>query len=127
MNSMPNSQYWDQWTEVDLGVTPWTHRPLGTMVLNLAYIADADGVPVAWNESRWVDEEFSKLLVEANGTLDLEKRRQIMCQLEDIQWERGSIGIAYWMKVNIPYRNNIHGVEGHPTLYMLTNKVWKEA
>ena len=35
----------------------------------------ADGKPVAWNESRWVDEEFSTLLTEANGTLDLETDR----------------------------------------------------
>ena len=27
--------YWDRWTEVDLGMTSWTHRPLDTMVLPL--------------------------------------------------------------------------------------------
>lgn len=127
VNSMPNSQYWEQWTEVDLGVTPWTHRPLGTMILNLAYTADAQGQPVAWNESRWVDEEFSKLLVEANGTIDVEKRRELMCQLEQIQIDRGSVGIAYWMNIWTIYRKNIHGIPGHPTMYMLFNEVWKEA
>jgi peptide/nickel transport system substrate-binding protein len=127
VDAMPNSQYWDKWTEVDLGVTPWTHRPLGTMVLNLAYTADEKGQPVAWNESRWVDEEFSKLLVQANGTLDVDKRREIMCQLEQIQFDRGSIGIAYWMNVNMPHRKNVHDVPGHPTIYMLFNKVWKSA
>jgi peptide/nickel transport system substrate-binding protein len=126
VNSMPNSEYWDKWTEVDLGVTPWTGRPLGTMVLNLAYTADADGKPVAWNESRWVDEEFSKLLGQANGTLDVDKRRAIMCQLETIQQERGSIGIAYWMNVISAVRKNVHGAMPHPTLYMLFNEVWKE-
>jgi peptide/nickel transport system substrate-binding protein len=125
VDSMPNSQYWDKWTEVDLGITPWTHRPLGTMVLNLAYTADEKGVPVAWNESRWVDEEFSKLLVQANGTVDVEKRRAIMCQLEQIQMDRGSIGIAYWMNVNMPHRKNVQDVLGHPSIYMLFNKVWK--
>jgi peptide/nickel transport system substrate-binding protein len=127
VNSMPNSQYWEQWTEVDLGVTPWTHRPLGTMILNLAYTADAEGKPVAWNESRWVDEEFSKLLVEANGTIDVEKRRALMCQLEQIQMDRGSIGIAYWMNIWTIYRKNIHAIPGHPTYYMLFNEVWKSA
>jgi peptide/nickel transport system substrate-binding protein len=56
LNPMPNSQFWEKWTEVDLGITPWMHRPLGTMVLNLAYIADAEGKPVPWNETRWVDD-----------------------------------------------------------------------
>ena len=73
IQSMPNNQYWEKWTEVDLGITVWSHRPLGTMVLNLAYTADDTGKPVPWNETRWVDKEFSTLLKQANGTLDVEK------------------------------------------------------
>ena len=126
VNSMPVSDYWDKWTEVDLGITPWTGRPLGIMVLNLAYTADADGKPVPWNESRWVDEEFSKLLTEANATVDVEKRRAIMGKLEKIQQDRGSVIITYWMNVWMPSRKNVHGVHPHPTLYMLFNEVWKE-
>jgi peptide/nickel transport system substrate-binding protein len=127
LNTMPNSQYWEQWTEVALGITPWTHRPLGTMVLNLAYIADAEGNPAAWNESRWVDEEFSEILTKANGTLDVEKRRELFCDLQRIQWERGSIGIAYWRNVWFVYGKKLHDVPRHPTFYMLFNEVWKEA
>jgi peptide/nickel transport system substrate-binding protein len=127
VDTMPNSQYWDKWTEVDLGVTPWTHRPLGTMVLDLAYTADDTGKPVSWNESRWVDDEFTKLLIQADATLDVEKRRQIMCQLEQIQWERGSIGIAWWQNIWMPSRKNVMDVPGHPTMYMLFNQVWKSA
>ena len=82
IKTMPTSQYWEKWTEVPLGITPWTHRPLGTMILNLAYVADDKGKPVAWNETRWVDQEFSKLLAQANGTVDVEARRKIMCKLE---------------------------------------------
>ncbi len=124
IQTMPNSQYWEKWTEVDLGITPWTHRPLGTMVLNLAYIADDKGKPVPWNETRWVDEEFSTLLDKANGTLDVDERRKIFCKLEDIQMTRGSIGIAWWRNVWIVTRKNVQDAKGHPTLYMLFNKVW---
>jgi peptide/nickel transport system substrate-binding protein len=127
LNTMPNSQYWEQWTEVDLGVTPWTHRPLGTMILNLAYIADSEGKPVPWNESRWVDAEFSDLLIKANGTLDVEARRQIFCDLEQIQMDRGSIGIPYWMNIWMVYRNTVMDVPPHPNIYMLFNGVWKSA
>ncbi|MGC9333168.1 MAG: ABC transporter substrate-binding protein [Anaerolineae bacterium] len=127
LNTMPNSQYWEQWTEVDLGVTPWTHRPLGTMILNLAYTADAEGNPAAWNESRWVDPEFSELLTQANGTLDVEARRQIFCDLEQIQIDRGSIGIPYWMSVWMVHRKSIMDVPPHANIYMLFNEVWKSA
>ncbi|MGD8397310.1 MAG: ABC transporter substrate-binding protein [Anaerolineae bacterium] len=127
LNTMPNSQYWEQWTEVDLGVTPWTHRPLGTMILNLAYIADAEGNPVPWNESRWVDPEFSELLIQANGTLDVEARREIFCQLEQIQMDRGSIGIPYWMNIWMINRKEVMDVPPHPNMFMLFNEVWKSA
>jgi len=116
---IPNTQYWEKWTEVDLGVTPWAHRPLGTMVLNVAYTPGA-----SWNETRWSDEEFSKLLKEANGTLDLEKRRKIFCRLEDIQWERGPIGVPYWVNDFFVTSKRVKGVEGHPSGYMLFNRVW---
>jgi peptide/nickel transport system substrate-binding protein len=126
LNTMPNSQYWEQWTEVALGITPWTHRPLGTMVLNLAYVADAEGNPASWNETRWIDEEFSDLLTEANGTLDVEARREIFCQLEQIQYERGSIGIPFWRNIWYVHGKDLRNVPLHPTYYMMFNEVWKE-
>jgi peptide/nickel transport system substrate-binding protein len=124
INNVPQSTYWDQWTQVDLGITPWTHRPLGTMVLSLAYIADETGTPVPWNESRWVDEEFSTLLREAEGTLDVEARRAVMAKLEAIQQERGSIGITYWQNVWDITNRKFQGIKGHPTDYHLWNEVW---
>lgn len=124
LNTMPNSQYWELWTEVGLGITPWTHRPLGTMVLNLAYVADEEGEPVAWNETRWVDEEFSELLNEANGTLDVEARREIFCDLQQIQMDRGSIGIPYWRNIWNITRAHVMDAPAHPTYYMLYNEVW---
>ena len=124
LQTMPTSQYWEKWTEVAFGITPWTHRPLGTMILNLAYVADSEGKPVPWNETRWVDAEFSELLTQANGTLDVEKRRAIMCKLEKIQQERGSIAIAYWMNTWMCPRKTLNNVQAHPNLYMLFNEAW---
>jgi peptide/nickel transport system substrate-binding protein len=115
--------YWDRWTEVDLGLTSWTHRPLDTMVLPLAYTAEAIG---NWNETRWTDEEFESLLREAERTLDVEARRELMSQIEDIMQERGPIGIAYWRNVWSIARNNFHNVKAHPTSYDLFYDVWKE-
>ncbi len=119
--------YWDRWTEVDLGITAWTHRPLGTMVLPLAYIADADGKPVPWNETRWVDEEFTTILRQAEKTLDVEKRRELMGKLEDIMQSRGPVFISYWKSVWNITRKEFQGVVGHPTSYDLLYEVWKDA
>ena len=127
LNTMPNSQYWGKWTEVDFGITPWMHRPLGTMVLNLAFTADDTGKPVPWNETRWVDDEFAKLLTQANGTLDVDKRRTIFCKLQEIQQTRGSIGIPFWRNQWMITRKNVKDVKGHPSLYMHWHDVWLDA
>ena len=118
--------YWDRWTEVDFGITSWTHRPLGTMVLPLAYTADKDGTPVAWNETRWVDEEFINLLAEAEKTLDVEARRSIMCDIEQIMQDRGPIGNSFWKKVWRIANNKVNDIQAHPTDYDLFYEVWKE-
>jgi peptide/nickel transport system substrate-binding protein len=114
LNIMPSANYWDMWTEVPLGVTIWLHRSLGTMVLALAYTGDADRKPVPWNETFWVDDEFDALLKEAERTLDVEARRAIMCKLEDIQMERGSIGVPFFANTWHITHERIKGIEAHP-------------
>jgi len=127
IQTMPTSQYWEKWTEVDLGITPWMHRPIGTMVLNLAYINDDTGKPVPWNETRWSDPEFSRLLKEANGLINVDERRKVFCKLEDIQQERGSIGIPYWRNAWYVMRQKVKNAHGVPPLYITFNEAWLES
>ena len=127
LDIMEPSSYWERWSEVDLGITAWTHRPLATMVLALAYTADKDGFPVPWNETRWVDAEFNQLLRQAERTLDVEERRQVMCQIEDIMQQRGPIGIPFWRRVWNITRSEFQNIRAHPTSYDLLYDVWKNA
>lgn len=117
--------YWDRWTEVPLGITAWAHRPLAVMLLSLAYTADSDGNPVSWNETRWVDDEFSTLLRKAEKTLDLEERRGLMCQLEQIMQDRGPIGNSFWKRVWNITNKKFQNVKSHPSSYDLFYEVWK--
>ena len=126
LDTMPNAAFWDLWSETTVGITPWTHRPLAVMLLPLAYIGDADGNPVPWNETRWIDQEFMDILKEAQGTLDVEARRVLTGQLQQIQQERNAVLISYFMNVWQPVRNNIKGVNGHPTNYNLWQEAWVE-
>ena len=116
--------YWDRWTEVDLGITSWTHRPLATMVLPLAYTEEAIG---NWNETRWTDPEFEEVLREAQGTLDVEARRSLMCKIEDIMQERGPIFNSFWKSVWNVTNSKFQNIKAHPTAYDLMYDVWKEA
>lgn len=127
LDTMPNDQYWEVWNQVDLGITSWAHRPLGTQMLGIAYSGDAEGNPVPWNETYWVDPEFDELLAKASGTFDVEERRKIFCELEQIQMDRGSIGVAWWHNIWTIYRNNVMDVPVHPSGFALLEKVWLKA
>jgi peptide/nickel transport system substrate-binding protein len=127
LDTMPNSQYWDIWNQVGLGITSWAHRPLGTMMLNLAYTSDADGNPVPWNETYWVDPEFDELLAEASGTLDVEERRELFCKLEQIQMDRGSIGVPWWQNTWMIFLDSVVGIPVHPSGFAFLEEAWKKA
>jgi len=126
IDAMPASKYWEKWTEFPLGITEWAHRPLGTMVLGLGYIGDKNGKPVPWNETHWVDKEFQKLYEEASGTYDVEKRRKIMCKLEQIQIDRGSIGIPYWHNFWSIHAKKLRDVPPSPGDYWNLQASWFE-
>lgn len=118
----PNG-YWSRWTEVDLGITSWTHRPVAVMLLPLAYTEEAIG---NWNETRWVDEEFEDVLRQAQATLDVEERRGLMSQIEDIMQDRGPIGNSFWKNIWNITSDKFQNVKAHPTAYDLLYEVWKD-
>ena len=117
INIKPSAQYWETWAKVPFGFTAWTHRPLGVMVLGLAYRA---GVP--WNESSYDNPEFDRLLTKAEGILDVEARRKIMQQLETIMQEDGPIVQPLWRSVFTAMDKKVRGFEMHPTSYLFANE-----
>jgi peptide/nickel transport system substrate-binding protein len=127
LKTMPASQYWDGWTEWNLGITWWSHRPLAPMLLPLAYIKDDNGEFVPWNESRWADDEFTGLLRQAEKTLDLEARREICGKLEQIQRDRGSVLIAFYMNVWKIYTKQVKAVDPSPEEFAIFYETWMDA
>jgi peptide/nickel transport system substrate-binding protein len=122
INVMPSAQFWDVWDKVPFGFTSWTHRPLGFMVLGLAY---RTGVP--WNESHYSNPEFDELLSKAEGTLDIDARREIIGQLEKIMQEDGPITQPLWRSVFVAYDKKVKGFELHPTFYIFGQEIGIES
>ncbi len=118
INLLPSADFWDVWDKVPFGFTSWTHRPLGFMVLSLAY---RSGVP--WNESKYANAEFDALLTQAEGTLDLEARRAIMKELEIIMQEDGPITQPLWRSVYSAWSDKVAGFRHHPTSYIFGNQL----
>jgi len=118
INVMPSTQYWEVWTKVPFGFTTWAHRPLGVMSLALAY---RTGVP--WNESKYSNAEFDRLLAQAEGTLDVNSRREIMTRLEAILQDDGPIVQPVWRAIFTFHDKRVLGFRPHPTLYIFGNEL----
>ena len=118
INVMPSTQYWEVWTKVPFGFTTWAHRPLGIMSLALAYRSGG-----AWNESKYSNPEFDKLLTQAEGTLDVSSRREIMARLESILQDDGPIVQPVWRAIFTFHDKRVQGFKPHPTLYIFANQL----
>ncbi len=119
INLMPSAQYWEVWTKAPLSFTSWTHRPLGVMILNLAY---RSGVP--WNESNYSNPEFDKALDVASSILDVNERRKAMFTCEKILQDDAIIAQVFWRSVSTATDKRVKGFKMHPTNYHQMHKVW---
>ncbi|TQV79335.1 ABC transporter substrate-binding protein [Denitrobaculum tricleocarpae] len=122
VNVMPAAQYWEVWTKAPFSITAWTHRPLGVMVLNLAY---RTGVP--WNESGYANPEFDAALDEAGAILDVNERRKAMVKVQKILQDDAVMVQPYFRSVFTASVDKVKGFSGHPTRYHQFNKVWIDA
>ena len=119
INIMPNAQYWEIWDKAAFGFTAWTHRPLGVMVLNLAY---RSGVP--WNETHYNNPEFDHALDVASATLDVAERRKHMAKLQRMLQKDSIMAQPLWRSVFTAANTKVHGFNIHPTLYHQFNNIW---
>ena len=122
IQTLPASVFWDRWTEYPFSLTAWGHRPLGMMVLSLAY---RTGAP--WNESSFSDAEFDSLLTDIGGTVDPEERREVMAKLMTIMRDRGPIVQPFFMQVATAYNKRVKGMAMHPTKYVFFDLLAIEA
>ena len=115
---MPSAKYWDEWISAPLSLTSWTHRPLGTMVLALAY---RTGVP--WNETAYANAEWDDALTAAESTLDVEERRVKMEKVEKMLQDDAIMVQPFFRATFTAVKDNVKNFEIHPTQYYRFHKV----
>ena len=121
LKPIPGASYWDIWTKVPFSITIWYHRPLCTMLLGLGYRSGG-----AWNESGWSNKQFDDILTQAEGTLDLEKRKALVHKLEEIMVEDGPLVQPVFRNVFTFMDKRVKGFYAHPSNYFFGWKVGLE-
>ncbi len=122
INVMPAAQYWDVWAKAPFSLTEWVHRPLGTMVLSLAY---RSGVP--WNETGYANPDFDAKLDKAESLLDVDKRRAAMEAVEQTLQDDAILIQPFFRGRFSAATEKVHGYYMHPTVYHQFHKVWMDA
>ncbi|CAM4297644.1 ABC transporter substrate-binding protein [Palleronia rufa] len=107
---VPGATFWNNWTQYPLSATDWGHRPLGIQTYALAY---KSGVP--WNETAFSNEDFDRVLSEAEGIADADRRAELMGELETILREEGVVVQPFWRATFRHARPEVVGAEQHPT------------
>ena len=71
---------------------------------------------MAWNESFWKREDFDKLLREARGELDFDKRKAMYADLQRMVSEDGGEVIPMFNNFLFGSVDNLHGFVEAPVL-----------
>jgi len=101
----PADTYWSAvWIQKPMVVSGWDMRPVPDLMFSIAFKGDSD-----WNETKFADEKFDSLLLEARST-------DITLAFRDILDAKA---------------NNVHGISSHPSgplgFYQFARTVWIES
>lgn len=112
INLMPAARYWDIWNKTPFGITSWSHRPLGTMVLSSAYRSD-----MPWNETQYSNPEFDAAMDKAEALIDVDERRAAMEEAERILQEDAVMVQPLWQPKFFLASNKVKDLGAHPAQY----------
>ncbi|UWP88848.1 ABC transporter substrate-binding protein [Aliiroseovarius crassostreae] len=99
----PNDGYYsDVWLKKPFCAVSWGARPTPDVMYTLAYKDDA-----AWNESRWQNEEFNKLLLQAKAELDDTRRAEMYRDMAMLARDDGGTVIPFFNNFVYASRSNV--------------------
>ncbi|MER9254704.1 ABC transporter substrate-binding protein [Mesorhizobium sp. M0598] len=119
---LPGSTFWNDWTKYPYSMTIWYMRPLGVQVLALGYRTGE-----AWNETGYSNPDFDAKLKQALSLIDVEKRREVMKDIEQILQDSGVIIQPFWQKLFSHMNEKVKNYGVHQTFEMDLQDVWLNA
>ena len=99
----PNDGYYsDVWLVKPFTLVSWGARPTPDVMYTLAYKSDA-----AWNESRWQNERFNELLLQAKSELDDNLRAEMYREMAILARDDGGTVIPFFNNFVYAHRSDI--------------------
>ncbi len=83
----PGDGYWSEvWNTQPFCASYWSGRPVQDQMYSTAYLSTAD-----WNDTRWDNEKFDKMLLEARAELDEARRKELYSKMGRMIRDEGGL------------------------------------
>lgn len=110
VQTMPHATYLEQvWKKGSFYVGFYNMQPTADAIFKLLYTSDA-----AWNETRWNNAAFDKVVNEARGITDEAKRKELYAEAQKLMNEEVPSIIPVFFDVLAAKRDWVAGFEVHP-------------
>ncbi|TCR64189.1 ABC transporter substrate-binding protein [Bosea sp. BK604] len=110
VQTMPHATYLDQvWKKGSFYVGFYNMQPTADAIFALLYTSNA-----AWNETRWNNAGFDKLVNEARATVDEARRRDLYAQAQKLMHEEVPSIIPAFFDLLAAQRDWVEGYKLHP-------------
>ncbi|WP_367273925.1 ABC transporter substrate-binding protein [Bosea sp. (in: a-proteobacteria)] len=121
VQTMPHAAYLDQvWKKGSFYVGSYAAQATADQIFSQLYTSDS-----AWNETRWNNADFDKLVAEARAVSDEGRRRELYARAQDLMSEQVPSVIPIFFDLLAGHRNYVKGYEHHPTGAMFRfERVW---
>lgn len=127
VQKVPSDGYWSNyWLKAPLHFGNINPRPTPDILFSLLYASDAP-----WNESKFKNPTFDKMLIEARGSLDQAKRKQIYGEMQKMVAEDAGTAIPVFISNVDAHTAKLKGLRSNPLGgmmgYALAEYVWLDA
>ncbi len=110
VNRVPADGYWTQvWMKQPFCASSWANRPTADAYLSMICVS---GAP--WNESKWRNPTFDKLVAAARSETNEGRRKQIYHDIQVLYVEQGASVIPLYADSLRATRSNVHGYRDVP-------------
>jgi peptide/nickel transport system substrate-binding protein len=115
----PDDGYWSNiWNVAPFCASYWGGRPVQDQMYSTAYLSTAE-----WNDTRFVNPEFDKLLIAARGELDAAKRKAEYSQMAMMVRDEGGLILPMFNDFVEGRRTEVGGWVPNPAGSLMNGKV----
>ena len=115
----PEDTYWSSvWMVEPFTCVQWNERP-PDQALSLVYLCGT-----AWNETSVCIPEMDELIIRARGERDFAQRKSTYAEVQRILIDDASRIIPVFRPVLVGLRDNVRGVNAHPSNWLYLHEAW---